>query len=255
MSVILTPDGVMVEEIKDGKSIKSLIKDDVNIVKNLRSFCQIDPDTILKDIINLVSNSKVLETFLGMYSWCNNIKEYNKEANKNPILNENSEVDYLEISWHVTWDKEKDGFYLFKEPEFLGIGFPLKEEKYDLPKGYVAKYAIEFTPLNELAHLKVKLNTQFTSKRNFKNAPTLKGSCDFTLLEVLDAIYWEISFLGSIEERDNSANELKSIIEDIKEEHYPENKRYDSVKDMLEDTLDLDQDWKDFLESLEDGEK
>jgi hypothetical protein len=65
----------------------------------------------------------------------------------------------------------------------------------------------------ELAHLPVKLNNQCHLYDNKKLA--FSGQKDFTLLEVLDAIYWDISFMGGPEDNSDFLEEMKDRVESI----------------------------------------
>jgi hypothetical protein len=65
----------------------------------------------------------------------------------------------------------------------------------------------------ELAHLPVKLNNQCHLYDNKKLV--FSGQKDFTLLEVLDAIYWDISFMGGPEDNSDFLEEMKDRVESI----------------------------------------
>ena len=79
----------------------------------------------------------------------------------------------------------------------------------------MSHYAIEFTLVNELAHLPVRLGPVMEIRRDYEKIG--EASCTFTLLDVLGEIYWEISFWGSPEMRDQQREELEESVREIEE--------------------------------------
>ena len=93
-------------------------------------------------------------------------------------------------------------------------------------------YSISYTPVQELAHLPVRLNpalqiNQGRKRRDkqagdtiFTEEPIWTGTAYFTLLEILHAIYYDISFVGGpadqaifTESIRQSMNEIKSKLD------------------------------------------
>lgn len=77
-------------------------------------------------------------------------------------------------------------------------------------EGEEIRFGIDFTPMSELAHLPVKLEPEviFYDGRE----PKFSSSRYFSVLEVLNAIYWEISFFGDPKEKADLREELQDRV-------------------------------------------
>jgi len=239
--IILTPDGFLIESFEEEDS-KLIEKNDPQVFAYLRSFCEIDPYTTLWDIMDTVRNNEMLSLFLSKYCWCPDINLFHQELDKKPIINENDKVDCLEVYWSSSNHEPTKELSIFAE--FHGIGSEFEEEDENIKE----TFSLSASPLNEYAHLKVKLNKQVKlyssvdlSKKYKKPEVILDSEKDFTLLDILDAIYWDISYYGPPESRDLFMDELTEKWNNIK-------------NDLSFEDLDLeDVDFADF-DDLEDYE-
>ena len=83
-------------------------------------------------------------------------------------------------------------------------------------------YAIEFSPINELADLPIKLDENYEITKDTHNHQEpfkivmFKASKPYVLMDVIWAILWEIRFMGSPSDRDAMADELKDRVESVK---------------------------------------
>ena len=244
--VVLTPDGLMVSEWKEGAFEEELIdKDDPTVLSYLRTYCEIDPDTTLWHIMDFVRKNEALTFFISQYTWCNSIDEFHLELDKIADIDENDKIDHLEIHWHVDYNKSKKYTNFGMAADFHGVGLPLTKEDqkeineengYDLPIGFIENYSISASPLNQVSHLKVTLKTDidvYRLKRHPKteNIKILTSECEFSLLDIIDAIYWDISFHGPPSQRDEFLDGIKEQMEEINlgtAETYP-------IEDLFED--------------------
>jgi len=126
-------------------------------------------------------------------------------------------------------------------------------------------YAIEFTPLNEIKHLPLKLNKTFRitkwrifSKwvayplgwiRRILNIPLerwnpyervyVSGTTYFTLYELISTVLSEISFCGSPEERDKKWNtierDITEVLSNLQKAKDDENVEFGNSKKILEE--------------------
>ncbi|MFX7752004.1 hypothetical protein ABTK01_20340, partial [Acinetobacter baumannii] len=73
---------------------------------------------------------------------------------------------------------------------------------------------------SDLAHLPLKLDKELKITMWTKDGLDIifEGDKEFTLLEVLDAIYWDISFRGGPRENAEFIRQCKSQVETIKED-------------------------------------
>ncbi len=158
--------------------------------------------------------------FIGQYSWCRAIDEFHEEIMLDPgpdAFKDNGEdgpLVRLEISrsGEIFTEKEENG----QTADTFGIA--------DNFTGYAAnenqRYSVSYTPLNNIATLPVVLNKEMEFRKNYAQEPILKVRTYFTLLEVLDAIYDDISFAGGPQEKVEFLGMLKSRMEDA--EQHPE---------------------------------
>lgn len=213
-----TPDGLLLYKwnSKKQKYIRSRPKKKT-ICTHLRSLCEIAEGTTLKDILNAVDKYKFLKFFVSQYSWCWAIDEFHAQVNEEHFdVKENDEekIEYLELYWGAeVWENDFD-----LHTGFHGIG----KETIDELTGqkYTERYSVSCTPLYEIANLPVKLNKEFKVYKDFKDV-VLEGEHDYTLLEVLDAIYDDISFYGSPAESQQFLEDLKADVEEIKSGKVP----------------------------------
>lgn len=182
--------------------------------------CTVDEDVTLADVFFLINrNLDKLSPVLG--NWC---EEYVKEGLKIAPAGKESEVEYVELYWHLEVDnyddKEKDHLSGFNFPRFHGIGFVHEEDWIDkwgglmAEKGTRTNYAIEFTPAYELAKLPLKLNSEVNIYKDYKHVVTYHNP-NFTLGHILYGIMWELSFCGPPAKRDDMRADLDCTVKGI----------------------------------------
>jgi len=180
----------------------------------------------LGDILIICKKSKIPMEILQQLVRCNYIKQYCEEAKKKN--DKGSEIEYLEVYWSGTIDKtEGDGNdWLFHglgkkgvlSEDILEYGTSMTSEE---KKNFREKYAIEFSPMYKLAHLPIKVCDEMNILDDSKpytekgSVQTIKFEHSITLIELLYAIFWELSFYGSPKERDEKTDELMKRCEEI----------------------------------------
>jgi hypothetical protein len=181
-------------------------------VVNLRSRCEIEPGTTLGDIFKAVETDVILKDVIAFYSWCSPIDEFHAEAKKpKPLIFDTPMVElvlegYAEV--HTTRKPKEgepkmrfDGVYL----HFGGIG----EDG--------VNYSISCTPMYELADVPVRLVTTVDFRKDYKDRPFGEEPLEYcySLLDVLDAIYFDISFHGGPKENKEFIEMLNERMEEI----------------------------------------
>jgi len=166
----------------------------------LRCACHIDADVTLGDIFQAVERHPELVPFLEEWSWCN-VEAFHLEARM--PTEKPSDLAYIEIAKYFEWDELEARETI----HVSGIGEPGEHG--------ATHYAIDFTPVNELVHLPVRLRPQMEIQQGHQKLG--QAPCTFTLLDVLGEIYWEISFHGSPESRDQRGAELRESVREIEE--------------------------------------
>jgi hypothetical protein len=212
----------------------------VNILTYLRLRCEIAEGTTLKNIFDAVDRYSFLKTFVSQYSWCRHIDEFHEQAKEpNRFDPDDTEpLDYLEI-YH--WPEVSKYSETKKHPGgtrerivsvdfdtsvgFHGIGHSAKgQDEYGNPnpamrEDKTTQYSVSCTQMWKLANLPVKLKKDFEvySPWEPKKRPDkiLSAQREFTFLDVLDAIYWDISFYGGPEESAEFLDEMKERAESL----------------------------------------
>ena len=230
--VTLTPDGLMVSRWngETRENDEELMEENCpTVLSHLRTYCEIDPDTTIWHIMDFVRKNEALTFFISQYTWTNSIDEFHAELDKPAVIDENDKMDHLEIYWSADYHKSKKYTSFGMSAGFHGVGLPLKAEDqeaanaengYDLPVGFIERYSVSASPINQFAHLKLTLNTDvnvYRLKRYPKtdNIKILSSECEFSLLDILDAIYFDISFHGPPSQRDEFIDEMRGRIEEI----------------------------------------
>jgi len=233
--VTLTPDGLLISQWNDDTSEYEveLMGEDENVFSHLRTYCEIDSDTTLWHIMDFVRKNELLRSFLAPYAWCSGIDDYHAELDKPPVIDENDGMDHMEVYWRVMYHKSRKYTDFGMSGSFHGIGLPITEENQkekskdnprgELPLGFIEKYSTSGKPLNLFAHLKVTLNPEVKVYRLKRSVPAksvciLTSKCSFSLLDVLNAIYDDISFFGTPEQRDEWTNGMHDRIKEARED-------------------------------------
>lgn len=188
--------------------------------------CAVEEELTLGDIFKYVSEHELLQDVIAMYSWCSGIEEFHRAALL-PLAKEDDDEKlwHLEIARYVSIYATKNGYFNY-QPDFIGVGelskdlvAHYKEHGLELPDSQT--YGIGMTPPNELVHLPVHCETDmefsFVNKQ-YKVVEKKKAKTFYTLLDLLDAIYFEISFYGgSPQEIQEVKEEVQGRIESIRE--------------------------------------
>ena len=195
--VEFTPDGLFVVGYKGKNLVRRKIKKS-RILSYLRMRCEIAEDTKLIDIFNTVENYQSLKKVISFYSWCSSINEFHVQAQE-PTSNSATKIEYLEIYTHHCSYQQKL-IDLEVDIGFHGIGKNMS-------------YSVSCTPMYEIAHLPVKLKKEVVFWG--LNKQKMDATTCYSLLEVLDAIYFDISFYGNPEQNQEFLEELKQRVDDI----------------------------------------
>jgi hypothetical protein len=164
--------------------------------------CRLSDGLTLMDVFRFVDRHELLKVFLSFYSWCKDIDDFHQLA-KQPVTN-SSDLFYLEIS---KWFQVKKDYFKYWQ-ELTGIGKVYDPEIYGDKVPESESYGVEMTPVNELVHL--PLRTKNTIEYEGEDYTT-----EYSLLDILDSIYDEISFLGGPEDIEKIREELIKRKDDI----------------------------------------
>lgn len=161
-----------------------------DIERYLMESVRFGQNVTLLDVFRLVDKHLSLKNFISKSFSCNYIDGYHAEAEKPSTIR--TGLKYLEISWGVDIHNNKldiDSVILSVNEEGL-------------------EYDITLLPLNEISRLPLRLSEEIVIGKE-------KYNREFSLLEVLYAIYWEISFVGSIHNRNQITKILADTVSNI----------------------------------------
>lgn len=164
----------------------------------LREVTNIDEGVTLGDIFNFVEKSEdgVLADLIGTLAHNWHMDEFHAQAKEPPSADGEDKLAYLEIYWRPCYYNDRKSLRV--EAEFHGVSLENKRT-----------YSVSYTPVNELVHLPVKLNKVV----NLEDGSSFYH--EYTLLDILDAIYWDISFAGGPEENKAFLEECQDRMEEI----------------------------------------
>jgi hypothetical protein len=173
----------------------------------LRSKCEIEEGVTLADIFNVVEQDEALTVVIAKYAWCEPIKEFHAQAKLPRPETDKERLLYIELSKYAEFHQYKgDALPTFD----ISTHMTAYAENGD-------HYTISYTPLNEVAHLMVKIKPEMEFQKNYENIPDWKCTTYFTLLDLLDTIYYDISFQGGPEDNKRFLKHLDEMMTEIKE--------------------------------------
>ena len=194
-------------------------------LRHILNPCVIEDNFSLRDLFDLMDSHEALKCFVAQYSWCRSIDEFHAAA-KLPA--EPTTLKFLKITKRGevhAYDGERDigldcdvhghGPLSDQEKEeWMKYGVQDEDGKPKSPPQF-QDYGIGFSPMSQLADL--SLATDDTLEiHEYKADLVTCGRQPFALLEIIDAVYWEISFYGGPEEAHAMCEDLKQRVEDVK---------------------------------------
>jgi len=233
----LTKDSIIYSNDLNPECDKYIEKEVPYLWPYLSERVELSDDFTLGDLFNYIERNidefdLIFSSDLGHHSlqlYIDDVKELNLKKDTD------TEIDFLEIQRYGEYWEEWGEIEL--HIEFHGVN-----EKEDIG------YAIEFTPLNELKDLPLRLNENFSISRTkipirivvhfvrllkkigiplkkWDNPYTyayVRGKTCFTVYELISSVLYEISFSGSPGERDAKLSEIIADIEDAKKKYKEE---------------------------------
>ena len=225
---------------KLGLNKEVYIMDEIKITKDMKFgfedlMCPVDfkVEFTLRDVLDACMDSMIPMDVLCLMLRCPYIPQYWEEAQKPIDDDDERNMEYLELYWwgskHTFEGEREDG----STWGFHGIGregeIPddLREhcDKEEIAKmeaeGYRQGYAVEFTPINNLADYPIRISDKLhITDYNASPKDDMDNDIDLiptiTLMELLYWTFWELSFLGSPEDRNEEGEVLLQRVEDLK---------------------------------------
>jgi len=166
----------------------------------------------LRDIFLFMSRN--VSAFSAVVA-CPFLEDLIEEALAEPKIDEERDIAILKLSRVLTVEDGKLNSYF----EFYGVG---KKEC----------YALEFTPINELALYIIVLDEEIVIEDVDDNKIYLKAKKTYTLADILIGIIDELAFMGPPDVREFAFEELKKRCEEITPDDKVENYRTFTAEDF-----------------------
>jgi hypothetical protein len=216
---------------------KGILMESINIYSKMKFGYQdlmreVNPEQFftLRDIFRACRNSEIPMNVLCDILHCPYILDYCEEAESRPF-EDDGDVEYLEVYLSVSKDVYEDkkiydhGWFFHGRgkkgnfPEELAFARKFTKTERD---NYREKYAIEYTSMYELADLPIKISDKIEFSDIDKNKyREIDFRPSITLIDLLFAIFNELSDLGNPVNRNKEFKKLKKILD----------KRIENIKD------------------------
>jgi hypothetical protein len=213
-----------------------------NPLKYLLHPVKVDKDVTVGDIFRWVAQNEELKSFISMYSWCQEIDAFHEEAANPQESAWHAKIHYAEVyrslEVHVGERHSID-----EGLNFHGVGEILEDtlkfyERTNSPAPSTDRYSLSGSSVGTYSHLPLRVEEMveiqqmpiYSRKGGCKQPLKIlaKVRCPWTLLEILDAIYWDISFYGSPSQRDGEMKVLQDRLENF------DSKKSTSLEELLD---------------------
>ncbi len=194
------------------------LTDDIEICHCLRTSVEIDDGVTYGDIVRTVAENEMLGIFISCYnrSRLDDLHEFMlNEPLPEKKEDDDESIEYIEVCWYgeICTHKKHGNISLYASAHGIGV---VGSGSGEVDKGARADgrehYAYGLTPANELRNLPVKLNHEVSIhflgkpdtpgiKIEDKKIARINTTRYFSLLEVLDALYEELTFYGGEEDK------------------------------------------------------
>lgn len=177
-------------------------------IRCLRDACEIADGVVLGDIFDWVESWPEVVAFLADYSWCP-VEEFHAAARR-PVAGEEERdgVIGMEI---------RRGVELCTLPGY-GNSIEVSDEVVLIGEDG-EEYSTSFYPVEKMVKLPVRIKRQVKVWRWTDDAgieDVFIGEATFSLLEVLDALYFDMSFFGGPEETAEAGAEVHRMADEVK---------------------------------------
>jgi hypothetical protein len=182
----------------------------------------------LKDLFQLVENNPLLVALLRR-SWAAELLDEAKSAKVIPYTGEYAPdgIEFLELYSPWEYNSTTQEYTGLSRLHLHGVGFLLKEdiqrEGYlEHSAGTRIHWGIDFTSLGELLDIPLRVCAEVTicegdSGRDNWGGDVAKATYrEHTLGQVLDGVFWELSFHGGPAERDARKAELDASVAEVR---------------------------------------
>lgn len=139
-----------------------------------------------------------------------------------------SDLHYLRLTWQYSYEKGETPWGSMRlEVDAIGEiwdDYQPGGQFYEEGKDYsnCNHWGISFSPLYEMKNLPIRIEPKMLLYRELEYPMTEENyfpAPDVTLLDLIYSLFWEFSFYGGPEQRDEISFDLQETVRKIKEEH------------------------------------
>ena len=190
---------------------------------HLFEIIQMTPDVILRDAFTLVKRNSFLRELLH-HHWIGELFDEVSNAPQELMGPELQDIEYLELYWLWDVDTKIHTFDGLQRPNFHGVGIVRSEDL--MENGYVSckkgeriQWGICLSELSALLNLPLRIKKEvLVCESNLDNLNSgyelpMKAICETTLGQMLEGIFWELSFYGAPQDRRSFGKSLKERLE------------------------------------------
>lgn len=220
------------DKTKEGKYISRDITDNLLWLHKRGLEVSFDPDVTLNDVFLFLERELEICDVIFENCYIKDYVTYWKNLDRSKIVTDHSYnpngIEYLQLYWapDLFTYAGKTKIYGLSSASLDGQGFILKEDVFeDDEKTYVIyktgtriSYGIDFSAIETILDLPIKLNTNFKiveecdGAKNPRELLTLLDcDRDFSFHEAIEAIMWELSFYGTEEDKMEKLTEIEKI--------------------------------------------
>lgn len=197
---------------------------------------KISDGVVLNDIFEIVARDPEVCDFIFANCF---VKEYvdswkTKTMKTGPNEYDPDGFEYLELYWAPDYHTDRNGKGTVDGLNLAGfhaIGWELREDKIEewgkYDKGTRISWGFGGTSFAEYLHLPIKLNKEFKIMECIHKIkpgeylPTLfEAEREYSLHDIIEGIFYELSFYGTDEERKEKFDEIEKSIDEIKGKDY-----------------------------------
>lgn len=185
----------------------------------------VGPDVTLADVFGLLMDEPIMQAVFRQ----DFVAELCAEVRKGPVAKEEQawqKIEYLELYQRWQLDTSTGTYEEVSRHHFHGVGVVQEADIFE--HGYLAhkkgertKWGISLTPVRELLHLPVRINSEVliceadVDAKQYANTLQIVKSERITLGSFIREILWELSWHGSPEESEKFSQGLKEQVAEI----------------------------------------
>jgi len=267
--IIFKKNGIFYDNDMNPKSEDYVYKKVDSIVPYLVEIVEFDKNLTLRDFFNLLElDEELIDIVFGSHLGHFPLGPFVEEVNNDCIPDGREEMEYIKCSWvsdqfdyrlfyekhhaddnqdeevtsifgttlHEPTEEDENEVSIYVDVHGWGPYVPNEDAEYDEDEDIPThtSYAIEFTPLNRMAHLPIKLDTHFEMRDRNElgdEDPIAEGNMEFSVFDAVGAILSEISFCGLPEERDEKWQDIVDSVDEAKDKLEDEDEEEDDDED------------------------